>query len=505
MPTDNDSLPVDEIVVENPSMSTGSEATYDASKIDKLEGLEAISILVQVLAKCGDDKLIPHVVWQNLHPLLEDHADAFVALVQKRELAKAPNVAALMPRAVDRILGRRKVDAELIIKLYRMLAEGKNADLGAARHCLASLAAKVQTGEIAGANLDVLRSSFEPILKPLLAGKPDDPLAFDAALLATSLKDPAGIDIIRKSLVSPKQPEPQRLKAIEALIAAKDAETLEAVGLVLADAKGGSPQFRGQVLAALGRSEDPGVAAITLAAYPKMEADLQPRAIELLTQRTVWSKQLLRAIEQKKIPASALNVNQVRKLLASKDPDVIKQVTTQWGQLRQDRNPEREQVVADMKKFLTETRGDADKGVAVFKNLCAQCHKIHGEGQDVGPDITANGRSTFDQLLSNVFDPSLVIGAGYQAVTVSTVKGRSLTGLLVEDTPQRVVLKVQGGKLETVARADVDEMTVSNVSLMPEGVEKQLKPQEIADLFAFLVLDKPPSDPTARKIPGAPK
>ena len=122
-----------------------------------------------------------------------------------------------------------------------------------------------------------------------------------------------------------------------------------------------------------------------------------------------------------------------------------------------------------------------------------------------GPDITLNGRSNFDQLLSNVFDPSLVIGAGYQAVSVTTVKGRSLTGLLVEDTPQRVVLKVQGGKLETIARAEVDDLTVSKVSLMPEGIEKQLKPQELADLFAFLVLDKPPSDPNARKIPGAPK
>ena len=46
---------------------------------------------------------------------------------------------------------------------------------------------------------------------------------------------------------------------------------------------------------------------------------------------------------------------------------------------------------------------------------------------------------------------------------------------------------------------------MSKVSLMPEGMEKQLKPQEIADLFAFLVLDKPPSDPTARRIPGTPK
>ena len=140
----------------------------------------------------------------------------------------------------------------------------------------------------------------------------------------------------------------------------------------------------------------------------------------------------------------------------------------------------------------------------MFKKLCAQCHKIYGEGQDVGPDLTHDGRANFDLLLSNVFDPSLVIGVAYQATNVVTVQGRSLTGLLVEDSPKRVVLKLQGGKLETIPRNDIDMLTISKVSLMPEDVEKQLKPKEIADLFAFLTLDKPPSDPTARRIPGTP-
>ena len=122
----------------------------------------------------------------------------------------------------------------------------------------------------------------------------------------------------------------------------------------------------------------------------------------------------------------------------------------------------------------------------------------------MGPDLTNDGRANFDLLLSNVFDPSLVIGASYQATNVVTTQGRSLTGLLVEDGPKRVVLKLQGGKLETIPRGDVDSLSVSKVSLMPEDVEKQLKPQEIADLFAFLTLDRPPGDPAARRIPGAP-
>jgi hypothetical protein len=101
-----------------------------------------------------------------------------------------------------------------------------------------------------------------------------------------------------------------------------------------------------------------------------------------------------------------------------------------------------------------------------------------------------------------VFDPSLVIGAGYRSFTVITQEGRVLNGLLVEDSPQRIVLKVQGGKQEIIARSDIDELKVSEISLMPEQLEKQLTQQEIVDLFAFITLDKHPSDPSARRLPG---
>ena len=152
---------------------------------------------------------------------------------------------------------------------------------------------------------------------------------------------------------------------------------------------------------------------------------------------------------------------------------------------------------------MRRTPGDPRAGRAVFKKLCAQCHKIHGDGVDVGPDITSNGRNDFDQLLSNIFDPSLVIGPAYQATTVATADGRVFTGLLAEDTAERIVLKLQGGKTEAIPRAAVDEVKLSELSMMPEEIENQLSPGEIADLLAFLSFDKPPEDPTARRLPGA--
>jgi putative heme-binding domain-containing protein len=264
-----------------------------------------------------------------------------------------------------------------------------------------------------------------------------------------------------------------------------------------------SVAFRGKVLDALDELEDPELAPIVLSAYSRLPAPLKPKAIELLTERPVWAKALLEAVVDKRIPMTALNVTQLRKLQQSKDPAIAGRVKTIWGTIRDRRNPRRELIVAQIRRSIRRMTGDPVAGQAVFNKLCAQCHKLYGQGQDVGPDITSNGRNDFDQLLSNVFDPSLVIGPGYQATTIATADGRVLTGLLAEEGKERVVLKLQGGKLETIPRDQVDAMKTAEVSLMPEDVEQQLAPQDIADLFAFLCLDKPPSDPTAKPLPGA--
>jgi putative heme-binding domain-containing protein len=223
-----------------------------------------------------------------------------------------------------------------------------------------------------------------------------------------------------------------------------------------------------------------------------------------LTQRPEWSLPLLAAISDKQINKDSLNLNQLRRIASFNDPQVKEQFAAIYGAIREGRNPARERTVRDMADFLHGTPGNPHRGAAVFKKICAQCHKIYGEGAEVGPDITLNGRNNWQQLLSNVFDPSLVIGPGYQARQLLTADGRVLTGLPIEESEQRVVLKVQGGKIETIAREDIDEYKVSEVSMMPEELEKQLSKQEIADLMSYLALDKPPEDPDAKSLPGAP-
>jgi len=91
---------------------------------------------------------------------------------------------------------------------------------------------------------------------------------------------------------------------------------------------------------------------------------------------------------------------------------------------------------------------------------------MQGTGHDVGLDITVNGRSSLEQLLSNVFDPSLVIGVSYQSLQVVPHDGRVLAGLLVEDNEQQILLQQPGGKVEVVPRGEIVEITISQLSLI---------------------------------------
>jgi putative membrane-bound dehydrogenase-like protein len=468
----------------------------------KLVGVDAMPLLLEVLDSSGGDPLIPQIVWQSLHPLLEEQSEQFIDLARREPLDQQPTLLAIMPRAVERILGRQRLDPRPILDLLNLLSASGDSGGALAGRSLAILAAKVQSREIAGPRLDELRDALAPFLADALTGPSDAPLHLDAALLATTWKDPTALRAVRGVFTSVQQPHSRRLQALDALVAAGDADLLDAVGEALAGTDDHSLDFRRRTLDALGRLDLARVADVVLRAYPMLEADVKPQAIELLTGRAAWSKQLLAAIAEGRLPGNALNQNQVRKLLASKDAQLVEQVRKAWGTIRSERSPQREQVIANMRRLIRRTPGDARRGRAVFTKVCGQCHKMYGEGQEVGPDITSNGRSTFEQLLSNVFDPSLVIGASYQPRTVTTSDGRVVTGLVAEDNDQRLVLKVQGGTLETIARDDIDEIEVGKLSLMPEDLEKQLKPEEIADLFAYLTLDKPPGDPLAKQLAG---
>ena len=456
--------------------------------------------LMTAFRQCGDDPLLQRTAWQALKAYGVRYPRLVGNFLADPEIQAASIGQELTPRLVDWLIAQPRVESALIASTLNTLIEKQLTSSAAG--LLNQLARKVQSGELKGESLDQLKAALIEPLKPMLGTESKHPLRLEASLLALSWREPGAVGTARSLVLNADESAARRLAAYNALIAAQDGCVEQVAREIFSRGDNEPTPFVGDVLASLGRSERESLGDAVVKYLPTMSPELQPKAVELLTQRPAWAKELLTAIGEKKIPATAINVNQARKLAESKDESVRTLLAKHWGQVRDGRSPDRDRIIAEMRALIRKTPGDAVKGQAAFKKVCAQCHKMYGEGAEVGPDITLNGRNDYTQLLSNVFDPSLVIGAGYRSFTVATEDGRVINGLLVEDSPQRVVLKVQGGKQEIIARDDIDVFKVSELSLMPEQLERQLTPQEIVDLFAYITLDKPPSDPTARRLPG---
>ena len=150
---------------------------------------------------------------------------------------------------------------------------------------------------------------------------------------------------------------------------------------------------------------------------------------------------------------------------------------------------------ADQKARLDEIakkleHGDIRRGQNVFnsaKAACSSCHAIGYLGGNVGPDLTRIGQiRTERDLLEAIVYPSASMVRSYEPMIVETKAGEEFSGVLRRDAADEVVLATGPGIETSIARADVFEMRMGTVSVMPGGLDEQLEFQELADLVAFL-------------------
>jgi len=140
---------------------------------------------------------------------------------------------------------------------------------------------------------------------------------------------------------------------------------------------------------------------------------------------------------------------------------------------------------------LLKREGTPERGEAVFfrqsSNACGACHRAQGRGSWLGPDLSTIGtKYGKDELLRSILDPSAAIGYSYRAVVVALADGRVVTGLPVEETPERLVLKTAEGERVAIPAGEIEERRFGEVSLMPENLVQTMTDAELVDLLAFL-------------------
>jgi putative heme-binding domain-containing protein len=247
-------------------------------------------------------------------------------------------------------------------------------------------------------------------------------------------------------------------------------------------------------LTALSPYSDEEIGRRVVAMHGKLTDDARSVAQTLLTGRKTWAGLLLDAVDQGKIDRAQVPVDSVRKLTVFKDEHIASLLKKHWGNIEGATTAEMQQEIARLQSVLNGGTGNRYAGKKLFNDSCAKCHVLFGKGGQVGPDLTTFKRDDVSNMLMHIVNPSAEIREGFETILLTTTDGRVLTGVLVEKDNQVVVLRGADGQNVTVRKTQIEEMGAQKKSLMPEGLLKELKEQQVRDLFSYLRSTQPLAD-----------
>ena len=247
-----------------------------------------------------------------------------------------------------------------------------------------------------------------------------------------------------------------------------------------------SSDWQQAVLAALQSYGDPIIVDWLLAQYRSLSVGMQGRVQIYLASRGPSARRLLEQVEAGAISTKQLSMEVVGQCARHDDPEIKRLILKHWGHIGPQNSGAVRARIASIKHMMTTGKGDAKKGHTHFTKLCATCHTLFAEGNKVGPELTGADRKDVDFLATSIVDPSAVVRNEFVAQVAVLKDGRLLTGLIAEAAPSTITLLDAKNERVVVPRQNLESLTPSRQSLMPEKLLDELDEQQIRDLFAYL-------------------
>lgn len=431
----------------------------------------------------ANDPVIPFMVWMALEPVMEKNAVSVLGWF----VGNAPE--------------HPEISAKLLYKIARRLCDTQDPEKVGWVMSFLEKVPKTSPLVLRGTLDGLIEGQRGKVTKPAalngnllgeLGKHSDEEVASRAQRLGAVWGDVNSLRIAMASLTDENAPLQRRIATLQSLrqlrLSGESHDLLRETSLKLATHK--EEQLAVEAIRASGEIGGPGVPEAFLKGWRKLSPARQRAAAEVLTSRREWAQELLAAIEKKALAAGDLPASVVRSLVTSRDIEIKTRATTVIGRVRE-ADADKLKVIAEKRKIVLEGKPDSAKGHEIAKKTCFVCHKLYGEGADVGPDLTGVGRATLDALLVNVIDPNQIIGKGYENVEIETKDGRVISGRLVEETDARVKLLSAGPKEEVIAKSEIAMRRVSENSVMPEGLE-QMPDEDFRNLIHYIL--NPPQD-----------
>ena len=221
-------------------------------------------------------------------------------------------------------------------------------------------------------------------------------------------------------------------------------------------------------LARLRQLKSDDVAPALISKWPEFPPSLRSKVIALLLERENWTAELIRAVNDGKVSPTEFSTEQRQRL-----PKVFRQTTS------------RAEALAKYRSVGSLTP-KPERGAELFEHNCASCHAHRGKGFPVGPTLAEFAGKGADDFVLAIIDPNAALDPKFVAYDIETKDGRSLSGIVKDETASGLTLVQAGGNKEAVLRSAIQEMRASRVSLMPEGLELTLSAQDMADLVGWV-------------------
>ena len=222
-------------------------------------------------------------------------------------------------------------------------------------------------------------------------------------------------------------------------------------------------------------------AAKVLSAWSSFTPVMRDATLNATLRNENWIRALLDRIESEEILPVQVALRHRHELLQHKSDAIRERASKLFS--RVDSN--RESVV---RKYASHALADADldKGRAVFKKQCSACHQLEGQGNNIGPDLTAISDKSMPAMLTAILDPNRAVEEKYLDYSVLTGDGQLHRGILLDESATSVTLATPEGKTMPILRNEIEELQATGRSLMPEGLETVLSPQDVADVVGYV-------------------
>jgi putative membrane-bound dehydrogenase-like protein len=328
--------------------------------------------------------------------------------------------------------------------------------------------------------LDSLDQRNTPL--PRLAAEADEHLRADLARLS------AVFEAARKAARDPKTALPERVQAVRLLGRGLERQQEDRAVLVDLLAPQTAEELQAAAVATLGQLRSPEIAEDLLKGWKGCTPKLRAQVLDTLLRRPDGAAAVLDALRGKRIVPQEVPLTARQRLLEHPSKGVRERAASLFTDLL---DPDRNKVVLAYRAALR-LEGDPGRGVRVFTKWCATCHRLGAVGNAVGPDLAMVRDKPPEWFLPALFDPSRAVDARFLNYVAVTREGKTFTGVLAEEGGNSITLVGPTGERHVLLRTNLDELTSTGKSAMPEGLEKDLKPQDVADLIAYLRSQGPP-------------